>query len=109
MTPEKLTTLFESFGKIEKVDLKTKEGGKCKGFGFIAYATADEASKAMAEMNDKEVDGKKLAVTLAFDSTEKGNTEKGKGKGSAGNNSQAAQYQAYQAQMQNWYALQMQT
>lgn len=130
-TSEKLTTMFESFGKIGKVDLKTKEGGKSKGFGFIQYGSAEEASKAMAEMNDKEVDGKKLAVTLAFDSTEKGNTEKGKGKGkdgkgkdakgaakgkdkgkgkgSAGNNSQAAQYQAYQAQMQNWYALQMQT
>merc|ERR1719502_1875411 len=83
MTPEKLTTLFESFGKIEKVDLKTKEGGKCKGFGFIAYATADEASKAIAEMNDKEVEGKKLAVTLAFDSQEKG-AEKGKGKDGKG-------------------------
>lgn len=125
-TPEKLTTMFESFGKIEKVDLKTKEGGKCKGFGFIAFSSAEEASKAMADMNDKEADGKKLAVTLAFESQEGKGTEKGKGKGKdgkgadskgkgkgkgkKGDNSVAAvqaNYQAYQAQVQAWYNLQM--
>jgi hypothetical protein len=125
MTSEKLTTLFESFGKIEKVDLKTKEGGKCKGFGFVAFGSADEASKAMAEMNDKEQDGKKLAVTLAFESQEGKGAEKGKGKGKDGKGADSkgkgkgkgkkgdpnaavqANYQAYQAQVQAWYNLQM--
>merc|ERR1740130_2251069 len=121
-----------------RVDVKTKEGGKCKGFGFVAFATKEEADKAMKEMNDKNVDGKKLAVTLAFESLEKGSAEKGaflaKGKGKDGKGdgkgmekgkgkgkqvnaaamagdqqpTSANQYQAYQAQVQQWYAMQMQ-
>merc|ERR1719316_2288880 len=69
-------------GADAKAQAKTKEGGKCKGFGFVQFSSAEEASKAMADMNDKEVEGKKLAVTLAFDSQEKGADDpKGKGKG----------------------------
>jgi len=130
---EKLTAMFAAFGKVGRVDVKTKEDGKCKGFGFVAFATKDEADKAMKEMNGKVVDDKKLAVTLAFESVEggkggeKGKDGKGKGKGkddgkgakgkgkgkkgdamTVGGYPQADQYQAYQAQVQQWYAMQMQ-
>merc|ERR1719161_1181012 len=84
-TQEKLKELFQGFGTVATVDLKTKEGGKCKGFGFVQFGSAEEASKAMADMHEKEVEGKKLAVTLAFDSQEKGAGDpKGKGKGKDG-------------------------
>merc|ERR1719174_3421662 len=45
-TKEKLTELFQGFGTVVTVDLKTKEGGKCKGFGFVQFRSAEEASKA---------------------------------------------------------------
>jgi len=127
-TKEKLKELFQGFGTVATVDLKTKEGGKCKGFGFVQFRSAEEASKAMADMHDKEVEGKKLAVTLAFDSQEKGaddpkgkgkskeNKGKGKGKGKKGDtvtgaspDQQQNQYQAaYQMQQYNWWLLQNQ-
>merc|ERR1719460_634884 len=127
-TKEKLKDLFEGFGTVATVDVKTKEGGKCKGFGFVQFSSAEEASKAMADMNDKEVEGKKLAVTLAFDSQEKGADDpKGKGKGKdskgadkgkgkkgdtvtgASPDQQQNQYQAaYQMQQYNWWLLQNQ-
>merc|ERR1719486_457520 len=116
-TQEKLKELFQGFGTVATVDLKTKEGGKCKGFGFVQFSSAEEASKAMADMNDKEVEGKKLAVTLAFDSQEKGADKgKGKGKGKKGDtvtgasaNQQQNQYQAaYQMQQYNMWLLQNQ-
>merc|ERR1719327_614919 len=127
-TKEKLKELFQGFGTVATVDLKTKEGGKCKGFGFVQFRSAEEASKAMADMHDKEVEGKKLAVTLAFDSQEKGaddpkgkgkskeNKGKGKGKGKKGDTvtgaspvQQQNQYQAaYQMQQYNMWLLQNQ-
>lgn len=124
-TVDKLKELFQSCGTIVRTDLKTKEGGKCKGLAFVLYTSAEEASKAMAEMHDKEVEGKKLVVTLAFDSQDKGADGKGqaqgkdakgkgKGKGKKGipsaSNDQVA-YNAMQAQAQQqmgWYAMQMQ-
>jgi len=57
--------LFSSFGEITSVSVPKDDNGKCKGFGFVCFASPDDATKAVTEMHLKVVKGKPLYVGLA--------------------------------------------
>ncbi|EFP85068.2 hypothetical protein PGT21_005259 [Puccinia graminis f. sp. tritici] len=67
-----LVALFSKFGKISKLDfLFHKSGvlrGKPRGYAFIEMNRRDEALKAMVELNNKAVRGKRILVTQANES-----------------------------------------
>mmetsp|Transcript_83461 Transcript_83461/g.131868 ORF Transcript_83461/g.131868 Transcript_83461/m.131868 type:complete len:373 (+) Transcript_83461:46-1164(+) len=80
MTQDKFKSLFDSFGAIQGVQLKTNQEGKCRGFGFITFSSPEEANKAIAEMHDKDVEGKPLNVVIAgHQESNKKEAEKGDG------------------------------
>lgn len=60
-----LRELFEPFGKVASSVAMRDERGICKGFGFVCFASPDEATKAVTEMHLKVVKGKPLYVGLA--------------------------------------------
>jgi len=65
-TEESLRNLFSGFGDVENVKIITdRETGRAKGFGFVTMNNADEATKAIDELNDKEFDGRNLRVNEA--------------------------------------------
>ena len=39
--------------------------GRSKGFGFVTFATEEAAQAAVAQLNEKEVDGRKIIVNVA--------------------------------------------
>eukprot|EP00438_Fugacium_kawagutii_P036246 Skav223685 [mRNA] locus=scaffold1907:30408:33182:+ [translate_table: standard] len=45
--------LFEQFGTITSSAVPLDSNGKCKGFGFVCFASPDEATKAVTEMHLK--------------------------------------------------------
>lgn len=62
----KLNELFSSFGEIEEATvIQDKFSGRSKGFGFVTFKNEDDAKKAIAEMNEKEVEGRALKVNEA--------------------------------------------
>lgn len=63
---EKLKELFAPYGEIEEATIiSDKFSGRSKGFGFVTFKEDESAKKAIAEMNDKEVEGRNLKVNEA--------------------------------------------
>ncbi|KAL6885337.1 RNA-binding domain-containing protein [Trichoderma longibrachiatum] len=81
-TPEQLSKLFISYGKVKFADLP-QDRGKLKGFGFVTLRGRPNAEKALEAVNGKVIDGRTLAVDWAVDketwdkqhTAEKGNQE----------------------------------
>mmetsp|Transcript_5160 Transcript_5160/g.8918 ORF Transcript_5160/g.8918 Transcript_5160/m.8918 type:complete len:293 (-) Transcript_5160:712-1590(-) len=56
---------FQSYGEItEAVVIKDKLSGKSKGYGFVTFATADAAARAVANATP-EIDGRRTNCNLA--------------------------------------------
>jgi len=63
---EKLKELFSSYGEVGEVTvIKDKFSGRSKGFGFVTLEDDEAAKKAIEEMNDKDIEGRKLKVNEA--------------------------------------------
>jgi polyadenylate-binding protein len=62
---EKLRAEFEVFGTVTSCKVMRDDKGTSKGFGFVCFSTPDEATKAVAEMNNKMIGTKPLYVSLA--------------------------------------------
>ena len=66
MTEEQLKKEFEAYGKVNMARLITNRyNGKSKGFGFVQMPNRDEAEKAVAALNDKEIQGRKIKCNEA--------------------------------------------
>jgi len=66
ISDERLKEIFSQFGEIEEATvIKDKFSGRSKGFGFVTFSDDAAANKAISEMNDKEVDGRKIKVNEA--------------------------------------------
>lgn len=63
---EKLRELFSSYGEIEEANvIINKFNNRSKGFGFVTFKDEADAKKAIAEMNEKEVEGRQIKVNEA--------------------------------------------
>ncbi len=65
-TESDLRALFEPFGQITRVHIATdRETGRARGFAFVEMTNDDEATKAIAGLDGKEVGGRNLKVNEA--------------------------------------------
>jgi len=62
---DKLRTEFEAFGTVTSCKVMRDDKGISKGFGFVCFSSPDEATKAVAEMNNKIIGSKPLYVSMA--------------------------------------------
>ncbi|GAV62474.1 RRM_1 domain-containing protein/PABP domain-containing protein [Cephalotus follicularis] len=65
ITDDKVKELFSEFGTITSCKVMRDPNGISRGSGFVAFSTAEEASRALTEMNGKMVVSKPLYVALA--------------------------------------------
>ena len=64
ITEEMLKATFSPFGTITSARIMRNEDGSSKGFGFVCYSAAGEATRAITELHSKVLGNKPLSVAL---------------------------------------------
>jgi RNA recognition motif-containing protein len=65
-TGSDLEALFASAGTVESATVVSdRESGRSRGFGFVEMSSSSEASKAMQELNGRDVGGRQINVSEA--------------------------------------------
>jgi cold-inducible RNA-binding protein len=65
-TEAELSALFKPFGQVTRVHLvMDRETGRARGFAFVEMPNDDEAAKAIAALDGKELGGRNLKVNEA--------------------------------------------
>ena len=63
---EGLKKLFEEAGEVTEAKvIVDKFSGRSKGFGFVTMKDDKAADEAIAKMNDKDIEGRKIKVNVA--------------------------------------------
>lgn len=64
---------FSKFGEVvfARVNLDRENKNRSKGFGFVVFANPEDAQKAQAEMNEKELKGRVIRVDFARENPER--------------------------------------
>jgi RNA recognition motif-containing protein len=66
MTNQSLEELFAAFGSVRSAQvIQDRDTGRSKGFGFVEMSDDNAARAAIQALNDKEHDGRRLAVNEA--------------------------------------------
>jgi RNA recognition motif-containing protein len=63
-----LRTLFSAFGNVNSAKIiLDRESGRSRGFGFVEMDIETEGEAAMKSLNNKEIEGRALSVSIAKD------------------------------------------
>jgi RNA recognition motif-containing protein len=77
-----LLNMFTEFGEVIRAQVVTdRETGRSRGFGFVEMKNDDEASRAIQEMNGKDMGGRPLTVNEARPREQRGGGGGGGGYG----------------------------
>ncbi len=86
-----LNELFSKFGTVSSAKVITdRETGRSRGFGFVEMPSEDEGKDAMLGLNNKEVEGRAMSVSVAKEREERssgggGGYSNNRGGGGGGN------------------------
>lgn len=63
---EDLKDLFSQFGTVTSAKIITdRETNKSRGFAFVEMSSTEEGNKAISGLNNKQIDGRALSVSVA--------------------------------------------
>src|SRR5262249_16960906 len=73
VTNSSLEELFSPFGSVRSAQvIQDRDTGRSKGFGFVEMADDNAARTAIAELNEKDFNGRPLTVNEAKPREERG-------------------------------------
>ncbi len=84
-TTQDLEQSFGEFGTVESTNIiEDRDTGRSRGFGFVEMSSQEEAQKAIAGLNGKEIDGRELKVNEAKPQEKRAGGGGGGGRGGYG-------------------------
>ena len=63
-TPKDVFEIFSKFGTIDSIELKNAPNGECIGYGYVDFATEEDANKAMEALDQTKFKDHIINVTL---------------------------------------------
>lgn len=80
-----LETMFAESGTVTSANIiEDRETGRSRGFAFVEMSSDEEAKKAIASLDGKEIDGRNLKVNEAKPREDRGSNGGGRGNGGGG-------------------------
>jgi len=65
-TESELEGAFSAYGAVERVSVvRDRESGQSRGFAFVEMTNSEDAAKAIAGLNGREINGRSLNVNEA--------------------------------------------
>ena len=84
-TEDSVRSMFEAYGTVDRVSVVTdRETGRARGFGFVEMSVNDEAERAIAALNGRELDGRALNINEARPKEDRGSGGGGGYRGNGG-------------------------
>ena len=72
-TEDAVRSMFEAYGTVDRVSVVTdRETGRARGFGFVEMSSDEEAERAIAALNGRELDGRALNINEARPKEDRG-------------------------------------
>ena len=85
VTDAQLNELFAPHGEVLSAQvIQDRATGRSKGFGFVEFSSQEAAEAAIAAINGKEIDGRRLNVNVAKPREDRGGGGGGGGGGGRG-------------------------
>ncbi|KAF9117716.1 hypothetical protein BGW39_001861 [Mortierella sp. 14UC] len=84
-TDDTLRQAFSEFGQVlDSIVMRDRDTGRSRGFGFVTFSSSSEADTAINGLNEQELDGRRIKVTLASAKGDGGGQGGGGGYGGSG-------------------------
>lgn len=65
-TDETLREAFNGFGQVlDSIVMRDRDTGRSRGFGFVTFENKQEAESAINNLNEQELDGRRIKINLA--------------------------------------------